>query len=44
MDRLVQDVPNGESIVVGGDFNGYVRKKGDGYEGEHGGYGFRLKE
>eukprot|EP00262_Sarcandra_glabra_P012088 TRINITY_DN3039_c0_g2_i3.p1 TRINITY_DN3039_c0_g2~~TRINITY_DN3039_c0_g2_i3.p1 ORF type:complete len:402 (+),score=55.32 TRINITY_DN3039_c0_g2_i3:275-1480(+) len=40
MDELVQGIPNSESIVIGGDFNGHVGKMRNGYERIHGGYGF----
>ena len=40
MDVLVQEIPRGEKIIIGGDFNGHVGKGRIGYARVHGGYGF----
>jgi hypothetical protein len=36
---LVEGLGNDETVVLGGDLNGHVGSKSDGYEGVHGGYG-----
>ena len=36
----MQEIPGGENIIVGGNFNGHVGKDRNGYERVHGGYGF----
>ena len=40
LDEVIQEIPQEEKIYIGGDFNGHVGKKRDGYEMVHGGYGF----
>ena len=40
---VTSSVTADEIIVLGGDLNGHVGSKGDGYEGVHGGYGLTLK-
>lgn len=40
LDALMQEIPGGEKIIIGGDFNGYVGKDRTGYERVHGGFGF----
>ena len=42
LDEVVQRVPAGEKLIVGGDFNGHVGARNDGFEEVHGGYGFGL--
>ncbi|CAL5375401.1 unnamed protein product [Camellia sinensis] len=40
MDEILQEIPVGENLVIGGDFNGHVGIDKVGYERVHGGYGF----
>ncbi|XP_058216771.1 uncharacterized protein LOC131327642 [Rhododendron vialii] len=40
MDDVVQDIPFGEKLYIGGDFNGHVGVHKQGYEKAHGGFGF----
>ena len=40
MDELIQEIPLGEKIYIGGDFNGHVGEDRVGYEIVHGGHGF----
>ncbi|XP_071723666.1 uncharacterized protein [Rutidosis leptorrhynchoides] len=46
MDAIMQSIPNGEKVIIGGDLNGHVGKDHDGYDDAHGGYGYgsRNKE
>ena len=39
LEGLIQDVPLGEKIFLGGDLNGHVGSVSRGFEGLHGGYG-----
>ena len=40
LDRIVQNIPSEEKIIMGGDFNGHVGKDNKSYERVHGGFGF----
>ena len=40
MDEILQEIPVGESLVIGGDFNGHVGTDKLGYERVYGGYDF----
>jgi hypothetical protein len=40
MDDVVQEIPCGEKLFIGGDFNGHVGVQRQGYEKVHGGFGF----
>eukprot|EP00057_Strongylocentrotus_purpuratus_P003042 XP_003725801.1 PREDICTED: uncharacterized protein LOC100892561 [Strongylocentrotus purpuratus] len=40
MHVIVANIPDKESIIIGGDLNGHVGKLADGYQGAHGGMGF----
>ena len=40
MDAILLEIPVGENLVIGGDFNGHVGIDKLGYEKVHGGYGF----
>ncbi|CAL5400242.1 unnamed protein product [Camellia sinensis] len=40
MDEILQEIPVGENLVIGGDFNGHVGIDKVGYERVHSGYGF----
>ena len=39
LEGLIQDIPLGEKIFLGGDLNGHVGRVSRGFEGVHGGYG-----
>jgi len=39
LEGLIQDIPLGEKIFLGGDLNGHVGRASRGFEGVHGGYG-----
>ena len=43
MDEILQEIPVGENLVIGGDFNGHGGIDKLGYERVHGGYGFGDK-
>jgi len=43
LDVVIQSIPNNEEIFVGGDFNGHIGRKGDGYEMVHGGFGYGAR-
>ena len=40
LDAVMQSIPLNEGIFIGGDFNGHIGRKGDGYEIVHDGFGF----
>ncbi|XP_058220751.1 uncharacterized protein LOC131330977 [Rhododendron vialii] len=40
MDDVVQEIPFGEKLFIGGDFNGHVGVQKQGYEKVYGGFGF----
>jgi len=40
LDTVIESIPQNEEIFVGGDFNGHIGRKGDGYEKVHGGFGY----
>ena len=39
LDEVIQSIPETEKLFIGGDFNGYIGRRGDGYETIHGGFG-----
>ncbi len=39
LEGLIQDIPLGEKIFLGGDLNGHVGSTSEGYESVHGGFG-----
>lgn len=43
LDDIVKGIPMNECIFLGGDFNGHIGKKADGYETVHGGFGFGTR-
>ena len=43
MDEILQEIPIGKNLVIGGDFNGHVGIDKLGYERVHGGYGFGAR-
>ena len=46
LDELVQSISHNEGLLIGGDFNGHIGSRGEGYETVHGGldYGVRNSE
>src|SRR6267154_2778704 len=40
LSKIVDEIGQEEFVVIGGDMNGHVRAKADGYEGVHGGKGY----
>lgn len=43
LEDVVQRVPLGEKLIIGGDLNGHVGTSRDGFESVHGGFGFGEK-
>ena len=43
LSRLVDEIGQEEFLVIGGDMNGHVGAKADGYEGVHGGKGYGIR-
>ncbi|KAL6503308.1 hypothetical protein OROGR_025231 [Orobanche gracilis] len=43
LEEVVQQVPREEKMVLGGDLNGHVGSRRDGFESVHGGFGFGDK-
>ena len=41
--KLIASINTKYMVIIGGNLNGHVRKKVDGYDGFHGGYGFGVK-
>lgn len=41
--QMVAGSSDDETIWIGGDLNGHVGRKADGYEGVHGGFGYRNR-
>jgi len=40
LEEMMQSVPQNEKLCLGGDFNGHIGDKADGYDRTHGGLGF----
>ena len=40
LDEVIQSIPQTEKLFIGGDFNGHIGRRGDGYETIHGGFGY----
>ena len=40
LDEVIYSILLMEKLLIGGDFNGHIRRKGDGYETSHGGFAF----
>ena len=40
---LISRIDDKDFLVIGGDFNGHVGEKADGYQGVHGGFGFGTR-
>lgn len=43
LDELVSLVPAGQMLYLGGDFNGHIGARAEGYVGIHGGFGFGTR-
>lgn len=43
LDELVGSIPGDQLVVLGGDFNGHIGERSDGYPGAHGGFGFGVR-
>jgi len=39
-EEVMHSVPQNEKLCMGGDFNGHIRAKTNGYDRTHGGFGF----
>ena len=40
LDDVIQNIPLSDKLFIGGNFNGQIGSKGDGYDMAHGGFGF----
>jgi len=40
LDEVIQNIPQTEKLLIGGDFNGHIGRRGEGYETIHGGFGY----
>ena len=40
LDEVIQNIPQTEKLFIGGDFNGHIGRRGDGYEAVHGGFDY----
>lgn len=43
LDELVESIPVDQFVVMGGDFNGHIGARVDGYHRAHGGFGFGVR-
>src|SRR6059036_1810246 len=43
LSKMVDEIGQEEFVVIGGDMNGHVGEKVDGYEGVHEGKGYRVR-
>ncbi|KAE8654891.1 Detected protein of unknown function [Hibiscus syriacus] len=43
LDDVLRSIPKDQRVFIGGDFNGYVGRATDGYDGVHGGFGFSSR-
>lgn len=43
LDDLVGSIPDDQFLVMGGDFNGHIGQRVDGYHSAHGGFGFGVR-
>ena len=43
LDEVVQGIPQNEGLLIGGDFNGHIGSRGEGYETVHGGLGYGMR-
>jgi len=40
LDEVIQSIPKNEKLLIGGDFNGHIGRRGDGYKTIHGGFDY----
>ena len=40
---MVQSIPQTEGLLIGGDFNGHIGSRREGYEVVHGGFGYSVR-
>ena len=40
LDEVIQSIPQTEKLLIRGDFNGYIGRRGDVYQTIHGGFGY----
>jgi len=40
LDEVIQSILQTEKLLIRGDFNGHIGRRGDGYETIHGGFGY----
>ncbi|XP_063941325.1 uncharacterized protein LOC135149527 [Daucus carota subsp. sativus] len=43
LDDLVRSITLDQFLFVGGDFNGHIGARADGYQGVHGGFGYGVR-
>ena len=43
LEEVLQSIPRHEKLFLGGDFNGHIGEKADGYVRTHGGFGFGVR-
>ena len=43
LDEVVQGISHNEGLLIGGDFNGHIGSRGEGYETVHGGLGYSVR-
>ena len=43
LDEVVQGIPQSEGLLIGGDFNGHIGSRREGYEMVHGGFGYGVR-
>jgi len=43
LDEVVQSIPQNEGLLIGGGFNGHIGSRGEGYEMEHRGLGYGVR-
>ena len=43
LDELVRECPSDQQLIIGGDLNGHIGARADGYSGVHGGFGFGVR-
>ena len=43
LEEVIQSVPQTERLFLGGDFNGHIGTRMDGYVRTHGGFGYRIR-
>jgi len=43
LNEVVQSILQNEGLLIGGDFNGHIKSRGEGYEMVHGGLGYGVR-